>query len=238
MKDHIVRRYAVFLCGMIAISFGVATITKADLGTSPITSIPYSLSLILPQLTFGNWTILFSLLQVLIQLLLLGKDADKTSLAVQVVICFVFGYFVDFAMMVMGWWEPDVYALRILSVVVGCFILAMGVYLQLVANVAMVPGDGMVYALKMRLRWEYGKVRLTNDMSLVSIAIVISLACLGTLGGVREGTFISALSVGLIARLYLSRFERLSKALIPEDTPQTDAAEASRSFLAHTVKRL
>lgn len=215
MKDHLVRRYIIFLCGLMVISFGISIITKASLGTSPITSIPYSLSLIFTDLTLGNWTILFSILLVALQLVMLGKDADRVNILLQIVVSFVFGYFIDFAMMCMQWFEPEMYVLKVVSVVLGCFILAIGVYLQLVANVVMVPGDGFVYALTMKLRKDYGKVRITSDMTMVIIAAVIGLIGLGTLGGVREGTIISALLVGYIARQYMKRFTRLTELLVP-----------------------
>ena len=215
MKDHLIRRYIIFLCGLMVISFGISIITKASLGTSPITSIPYSLSLIFTDLTLGNWTILFSILLVALQLVMLGKDADRINILLQIVVSFVFGYFIDFAMMCMQWFEPAMYVLKVVSVVLGCFILAIGVYLQLVANVVMVPGDGFVYALTMKLRKDYGKVRITSDMTMVIIAAVIGLIGLGTLGGVREGTIISALLVGFIARQYMKRFTRLTELLVP-----------------------
>ena len=215
MKDHLIRRYIIFLCGLMVISFGISIITKASLGTSPITSIPYSLSLIFTNLTLGNWTILFSILLVALQLVMLGKDADRINILLQIVVSFVFGYFIDFAMMCMQWFEPEMYVLKVVSVVLGCFILAIGVYLQLVANVVMVPGDGFVYALTMKLRKDYGKVRITSDMTMVIIAAVIGLIGLGTLGGVREGTIISALLVGFIARQYMKRFTRLTELLVP-----------------------
>lgn len=215
MKDHLIRRYIIFLCGLMVISFGISIITKASLGTSPITSIPYSLSLIFTNLTLGNWTILFSILLVALQLVMLGKDADRINILLQIVVSFVFGYFIDFAMMCMQWFEPEMYVLKVVSVVLGCFILAIGVYLQLVANVVMVPGDGFVYALTIKLRKDYGKVRITSDMTMVIIAAVIGLIGLGTLGGVREGTIISALLVGFIARQYMKRFTRLTELLVP-----------------------
>lgn len=215
MKDHLIRRYIIFLCGLMVISFGISIITKASLGTSPITSIPYSLSLIFTDLTLGNWTILFSILLVALQLVMLGKDADRINILLQIVVSFVFGYFIDFAMMCMQWFEPEMYVLKVVSVVLGCFILAIGVYLQLVANVVMVPGDGFVYALTMKLRKDYGKVRITSDVTMVIIAAVIGLIGLGTLGGVREGTIISALLVGFIARQYMKRFTRLTELLVP-----------------------
>ena len=39
--------------GMFLLGLGIALVTKAGLGTSPISSIPYSMSLILPRFTMG-----------------------------------------------------------------------------------------------------------------------------------------------------------------------------------------
>lgn len=44
------KRYLLFLAGLFINSLGVSLITKADLGTSPISSIPYVLSLNSPLL--------------------------------------------------------------------------------------------------------------------------------------------------------------------------------------------
>ena len=49
MQSHLARRYAVFMMGLFCISMAIGFITKASLGTSPITSIPYSLSLVFPH---------------------------------------------------------------------------------------------------------------------------------------------------------------------------------------------
>ena len=51
----------------------------------------------------------------------------------------------------------------------------------------------------------------------VIIAAIIGIIGLGTLGGVREGTIISALLVGFIARTYLKKFTRLTEILVPGD---------------------
>ena len=67
------KRYIIFLIGLFINSLGVSLITKANLGTSPISSIPYVLSLNFP-LTLGNFTIIFSLLLIFLQLLILRKN--------------------------------------------------------------------------------------------------------------------------------------------------------------------
>lgn len=69
-----VKRYLVFVIGLFINSLGVSLITKASLGTSPISSIPYVLSLKLPM-TLGEFTIFFSVLLILLQLLILRKNS-------------------------------------------------------------------------------------------------------------------------------------------------------------------
>ena len=90
------KRYVVFLIGLFINSFGVSLITKANLGTSPISSIPYVLSLNFP-FTLGQFTIIFSLLLILIQLLILRKNFKAEHL-LQIPISILFGYFIDLTM--------------------------------------------------------------------------------------------------------------------------------------------
>ena len=49
----IALRYLFFTLGLLINSFGIARITKGALGTSPISSTPYVLSLQFPTLSFG-----------------------------------------------------------------------------------------------------------------------------------------------------------------------------------------
>ena len=58
-KAEQVKRYLIFLVGLFVNSLGVSLITKGNLGTSPISSIPYVLSLNFP-FSLGNFTIFFS----------------------------------------------------------------------------------------------------------------------------------------------------------------------------------
>lgn len=71
-KAELVRRYVLFLFGLFVNSLGIALTTRANLGTSPITSVPYVLSIRFP-LSLGMFTLFFSLLLIAIQLIILGK---------------------------------------------------------------------------------------------------------------------------------------------------------------------
>ena len=55
-KRDLIRRYIIFLPGLLLTSFGIAMTTKSGLGTSPNSAIPYSLSLIYSELSLGQWT--------------------------------------------------------------------------------------------------------------------------------------------------------------------------------------
>ena len=232
--DRICRRILVFAVGLLVISLSIGFITKASLGTPPISSIPYSLSLIFPSLSLGNFTIIYSLLLVFLQLVILGKQADKVSLGLQVVISFVFGYFIDFGMMLLGDFSPEIYWERIVCVLIGCFGLAFGVYLQIVADFTMVPGDGFAYALSVRIKKKpYRVVRVCSDVSMIVIAAIIGYIGMGTTGGVREGTVICAILIGTIAGVYFSKLAWLTKRLFPDD-PENAAISGSGSDGAGT----
>ena len=222
--DHIARRMLVFAVGLMVISLSIGFITKASLGTPPISSIPYSLSLIFPSLTLGNFTIMYSLLLVFLQLVILGKQADKINLGLQVIISFVFGYFIDFGLMVLGDFSPDLYWERVACVLVGCCGLAFGVYLQIIADFTMVPGDGFAYALSVKIRKKpYRVVRVSSDVTMIVIAAILGFIAMGNTGGVREGTVICALLVGTIAGVYFSRLRWLTARLIPQEAEEANA---------------
>lgn len=51
--ERLISRYLLFIVGLFIASLGVALSTKAGLGTSPVASVPYTVSLMLPILTFG-----------------------------------------------------------------------------------------------------------------------------------------------------------------------------------------
>lgn len=92
------KRYLIFLVGLFISSLGVSLVTKANLGTSPISSIPYVLSLNF-SLTLGNFTIIFSLFLIALQLLILRKDFKLEHL-LQIPISILFGYFIDWTMLI------------------------------------------------------------------------------------------------------------------------------------------
>lgn len=208
------KRYVVFLIGLFVNSLGVALITKADLGTSPISSIPYVLSLNFP-LTLGQFTILFSLLLIALQLIILRKDFRPEHI-LQIPVSFVFGYFIDLCMALLFFIQPQAYGMKVLYLLIGCVVLGVGVYMEMLADVVMLPGESFVRSIVFRWGPEFGSTKVAFDVSMTVIAAVLSFVFAGALAGVREGTIVAALLVGFIARLISRRLAFMPRALFGE----------------------
>ena len=56
-----------------------------------------------------------------------------------------------------------------------------------------------------KLRWNFGKLKISFDVTLTTTAIVISLVSLSALRGVREGTVAGAFCVGTLVALLMPR---------------------------------
>lgn len=204
-----VKRYLVFLLGLFVSSIGVVLVTKGNLGTSCISSVPYVLSLIFPM-SMGVFTILFSLLLIAAQLVILGKDF-KLEHVMQIPVSILFGWFIDLVMPVFSFIDPQTYPQKLLVVLIGCVVVGISIYLEVLADVVMLPGESFVRSVVKRWNTEFGATKIAFDVSISLLAAVISLICTGKLLGVREGTLIASVLVG-----YIARWMKKKLAFLPE----------------------
>ena len=209
------KRYVIFLIGLFVNSLGVSLITKASLGTSPISSIPYVLSLSFP-FTLGNFTIFFSVFLILLQLLILRKNF-KLEHVLQIPVSIIFGYFIDLTMLLFTWVNPQAYVMKIIYLLIGCLILGFGVYMEVLADVVMLPGESFVRAIVLTWKTNFGTTKICFDVSMAVIAAILSFVFTGCLNGVREGTVIAALLVGFIARVLGKKLVFVKPLLFPEE---------------------
>ena len=165
-KQNIIRRYTLFLIGLFIASMGVAFSTKAGLGTSPVASVPYSVSLVCPIFTLGGWLNLLGVLQIAVQVLLLGKKCKPLEIIIQTVLAFVYGYMTDFSCWLIKGIEVDTYIKQLAYMILGCMILAFGIWIQLKGAVAMLPGEAMNRAISMVTGKKYENVKIFFDIFL------------------------------------------------------------------------
>ena len=202
-KKFLTRRYILFLFSVFINAYGISFITKAMLGTSPITSVNYVLSMFTP-LTMGQWTIIVNFLFMVIDLILMKRSELKSELRVyllQIPITLCFGTFIDISMTSLSWLNPDGFLQQVVSALVGCVILAMGIALEVKADVAMVAGEYLVRVIARRIHGDFGYIKLGFDITNVVVACVFSLIFLSGIKGVGLGTVAAALLVGPIVHV-------------------------------------
>jgi Predicted membrane protein len=215
---EMLKRYLIFIIGLFVSSIGIALTTKAGLGTSPISSAPYVLSFIFPM-SFGQFTVIVNVFLIFLQILVLKKDFQKIQL-LQVVVSLLLGSFIDFFMYIFSNLSTPNYFSQFVYLLLGCVFIALGVSLQVIANVIMLSGEALVKAISTKLDKNFGTIKTIFDVSLVTISVIISLAGLGNVVGLREGTVIAALIVGSIARFFISKLDFINnffESSLPEE---------------------
>jgi uncharacterized membrane protein YczE len=161
-------------------------------------------------LTLGQFTIGFSLILITLQLLILRRNF-KFEHVLQIPVSIAFGYFIDFSMVLLSFIQPESYVSKLIYLLLGCLVLGFGVYMEVLANVVMLPGESFVRAVASTWNREFGSTKVVFDVSMTVIAALLSFLFFKELRGVREGTIVAAILVGMIAR----KFGKLL-AFVPE----------------------
>lgn len=196
---YILKRYLLLLVGLSIMAFGVAFSIKASLGTSPISSVPYVVSLFTP-LTVGTATITMHCVFILLQIAILRKNYHLIQL-MQLPVAFFFGYLTDFGVWAVRGISCDTYWQQWIVCLIGILLVAVGVSFEVKAGVVVLAGEGVVLAIcKVLPKVKFGYMKVGFDVTLVVIACILSFVFTGRLQGVREGTVAAALLVGLIAK--------------------------------------
>ena len=205
----IIRRYSLFLIGLFIAAMGVALSTKAGLGTSPVASLPYTVSLMSGVLTFGGWLNALSVTQIAIQVILLKGHCKYIEIFLQTVLAFVYGYLTDFSCYLIRGLSVSSYLMQLICMVASCFVLALGIWVQLKGNVALLPGEAMNRAISQVTGKKYTNIKIFFDALYIILSAILCMIFLGGLKGVREGSIIAALAVGMIIKGYEKIYHKM-----------------------------
>lgn len=202
-----ILRYITFIVGLYFLSLGIVFIVTSTLGTTPISSVNYVVTLHTP-ISLGIATFLINVLLIIGQFWLIraghGTRKDRVEILLQLPFSLLFAIFIDLNMALAGSIEPTSYPMALALLGAGCISQAVGVVLELKPNVAIMSAEGFVKYAARRYNKDFGRLKVIFDVTLVSSALLLGVACSGHIEGVREGTVIAALSTGFIVS-FLSR---------------------------------
>lgn len=247
-KSEMIRRYVVCTISLFIMAFGVSLVTRSLMGTSPISSVPYVWSLH-TALSMGSYIIILNAVLIAIQMLMLGKKGiieNRLDLLLQIPVSLLFGIFIDITMSILSDWHPDLYIVKLASCVAGCCFMAIGISLEVVADVCMNSGEYVLHIASKKLNREFGTMKILFDITLLLIAVGCSWIFAGRIDGVREGTVIVAVITGPLVRLIRPRLrfiDRWEEAPSINDKTNNGASslpahdDAEKSYPVITISR-
>lgn len=188
-------RIAFYLVGFLVMTFGIALSVKSDLGVSPVTSIPYTITCI-AGLDLGLSTIVFHVALVILQIALLRRAFQVKNL-LQVPVGVLFGAFTTFSVSVLAFipTPTDVWA-QIVMMLVSTVFVAFGIFLYVPADFIPLAGEGAMLAISQLTKKKFSTVKLAFDISMMVVSLIACLLVLHSLGSVGVGTVIAAVLVG------------------------------------------
>ncbi len=196
-----VLRWSVYLLGLFSLAFGIALSIKANLGTSPISSVAYSISTIW-NLNLGVMNFLVYASFVAAQFILRGKNCRPYDL-LQLVVSLIFSWAMDKLVGVIPY-DSAAHSLwgNLLLMLVAIVFIGIGVSCSLNMRLVPNPGEGIVQVLAEKTGWSQGWTKNAFDISCACVTTVISFAFAGKLIGVGIGTVAAMLGVGRVVALF------------------------------------
>lgn len=192
-------RILVYCLGLLLLAFGVAVSVNGDLGVSPVNSLPYVISRII-HVQLGTCVTAVFCSYIAMQVLILRREFQIINL-LQILFSTLFGYFVDFAKLVIGDFALPGYGGRLGMLAVSVLLIALGILLYLEAELVPMPMEGLTAAIAKKLNKPFPTMKTIVDCVVVGTGIVLCFVFLGKLDGIREGTVITAVVTGKIIAL-------------------------------------
>lgn len=203
-----------YVVGMFILALGLTLNTKANLGVSPIISVPYSISQI-TGLNFGDLTFVVYAMFVVVQIIIHIRLKNHKRIAsdiLQLPLSLIFTRLLNIFTVHIPTSQNLGIRFIILTFAIICTGIgaAMSLSMQIVPN----PGDGIVQALAERFDKSVGITKNLFDCLNLSITLCISLFIAHQIVGVGIGTVIAVVGVGRVIALFHHIFESKIEYLI------------------------
>lgn len=206
-------RIPMYFIGLFILTIGIAFSVKSDLGVSPVSSIPYTLTVVW-GVEMGFATVLFHIGLVLIQFLLLRKRFKPKNL-LQIAVGIVFGLFTSLCnYLVMLIPSSENIFVRIIMLIISIIVVAIGIFFYVPADIMPLAGEGTMLAISQVTGLKFSTVKIGFDITVSLISLVVCLITVHGMGSVGAGTIVSAVMTGVVLKILNKLFEEKRDRLI------------------------
>lgn len=206
----LIIRVVLLLVGLAIAHLGVTLFLQADMGSDPFNVLIQGLYRFLPWpgfMTHGYVHVGISFLIILVLLIV-----DRSYIRIGTLLCMILGGpIIDMFSVLLGSiiHSGSPLTLRLVSLVLGCVILAFGMTIVIKSQAGTGPNDLVAVVISDKSGRKFGTVRIVVDVCFAGLGFLLG----GTLG---LGTIICACLVGPVAQIFLPVSEKLCNRFLAE----------------------
>ena len=208
---NLIKRLILFFVGMTIIQFGVALYLKTNIGSDPMTVFTQGLAstldktslkdLSIVRMISGTNTVTPGVANMIILLVLVGVIlfVERKRINIGTLICVVgVGPIIDLGVKVISYFpvENNNLFVKMLLVLLGCFIIAVGFSVLSASDIGVAPNDIIPFIIQDKTKAQYRTVRIIMDA-----VLLIGGYMLGGVVGI--GTIISMIATGPFIQMFL-----------------------------------
>lgn len=199
MPNYMRRKLIVYLTGIFTLAIGSNLFLNAALGVAPSCSLALTFSFHLSG-SYALFNFIVNTALLILEALTVHKFG-KTQI-IQLFITFIYSYLIKLTSIFLTHIQPHFFLEQILLAILACMVMALGITLTIHSNLTVMPYEGFTGALAIRLRKDFGKLKVQIDLLFTFLSIVISLILLHNMNSVGLGTIIASFLTGSIVSFF------------------------------------
>lgn len=208
---EIILRVIILLVGLVIAHLGVTLFLLADLGADPFNVLIQGLFRTLSEDLHLEWlTHGYTHMAVCFLIILILLIADKSYIKIGTLLCMICGGpIIDFFTVILGGVvnARKPFLIRILTLGLGCVILAYGMTIVMKSDSGVGPNDLVAVVISDKSKKPFGIIRIVVDVCFVLTGFL-------TGGVVGIGTIVCAALVGPVAGIFLPVNEKLVSRVV------------------------
>ena len=201
---NVIKRLVMFFVGMSIIQFGVALFLKTSIGSDSFTVFTEGLATVLNKTGLKDLSIVHMItgraevtpgvanMIILIVLFIGILIVDRKRIKIGTLICVIgVGPIIDLGVKAVSYFpiESANIFVKMLLVLGGCFIIAVGFSIMSESDIGVAPNDIVPFIIKDKLNCQYRWVRIAFDATFLIVGFILG-------GKVGIGTIIAMLAIG------------------------------------------
>lgn len=221
---NLIKRLVMFFVGMSIIQFGVALFLKTSIGSDSFTVFTEGLATVLNKTGLKDLSIVHMItgraevtpgvanMIILIVLFIGILIVDRKRIKIGTLICVIgVGPIIDLGVKAVSYFpiESANIFVKMLLVLGGCFIIAVGFSIMSESDIGVAPNDIVPFIIKDKLNCQYRWVRIAFDATFLIVGFILG-------GKVGIGTIISMLAIGPFIQFCLPYGKNIVEFIINE----------------------